>query len=62
MRKAWAAAHSDPEARKTVSDSLKVDFDFVDGDTSQRLVEKIRAEYHADLRIAERLKQLMAIK
>lgn len=62
MRSAWAAAHNDPEARKLVLDSLKVDFDFVDGDSSQQVVEKMRAEYYANPRIAERLQALMATK
>ncbi len=62
MRKAISDALNDPEARKIVSATLKVDYDFVDGESSQRLVEKIRAEYYADARIAERLKQLTASK
>ena len=62
MRKAWSDALNDPEARKAVTASLKVDFDFVDGEASQRLVEKIRADYYSDARIAARLNQLMATK
>ena len=62
MRKAISEALNDPEARKAVSGSLKVDYDFVDGETSHRLVENIRAEYYGDPRIADRLKQLMAAK
>ena len=62
MRKAVSDALNDPESRKIVSGSLKEDYDFVDAETSQRLVEKLRAEYDGDPRIAERLKQLMASK
>lgn len=62
MRKAVSDALNDPEARKIVSGSLKEDYDFVDAETSQRLVEKLRTEYDGDPRIAERLKQLMAAK
>jgi tripartite-type tricarboxylate transporter receptor subunit TctC len=62
MRKAISDALNDPEARKIVSEYLKADYDFVDGENSSRIVEKIRAEYLGDPRIAERLKQLMASK
>ena len=62
MRKAIGDALEDPEARKIVSGLLMVDYDFVDGESSRRLVEEIRTAYYADPRIAERLKQLMAPK
>ncbi len=62
LRKAMSDAHNDPEARKSVSGTLNVDYDFVNGELSQRHVEKIREEYHSDKRIAERLKQLMESK
>lgn len=62
MRKAFSEALNDPEARALVRKSLMVDYDFVDGVASQNVVEKIGAEYYADSRIAERLKQLMASK
>ncbi len=60
IRTAISGALNDPEARALVRKSLSVDYDFVDGQTSQGIVEKLRAEYHADPRIAERLKQIMA--
>ncbi len=62
MRKAIGDALEDPETRKSTSELLKVDYDFVDGESSRRLVEEMRTAYYADARIAERLKQLMALK
>ena len=62
IRKAIGSALNDPEARALVRKSLLVDYEFVDGETSQGIVEKLRAEYYADPRIAERLKQIMANK
>lgn len=60
LRKAVSDALEDPETRKIVGGLLKVDYDFVDGESSRRILEQIRTAYYADARVAERLKQLMA--
>ena len=60
LRKAVSDALEDPETRKIVSGLLQVDYDFVDGEGSQRILEQISKAYYADARAAERLKQLMS--
>ena len=61
MRQSVAMALNDPDARAIVSTSLRVDYDFVDGEASQRIVNKLREEFLSDSRIANRLKQLMTV-
>jgi hypothetical protein len=41
---------------------LRTDYVFVPGTDSQKIVERLRAEYSADPRIEQRLKQLMSSK
>lgn len=60
LRKAVSDALEASETRKIVGGLLKVDYDFVDGESSRRILEQIRTAFHADARVAERLKQLMA--
>lgn len=62
LRKALAAAAEDPEARRIIQASLRSDFEYVDGPSSQKIVERLREEYAADPRIGQRLKQIMSVK
>ena len=62
LRKAVSAGIEDPEARRVVGGMLKTDYVFVDGPSSQRIVEQLRGEYAADPRIERRLKQIMGGK
>ncbi len=62
LRKAVADGMEDPEARRTIPAMMKADYEFVTGADSQRIIEKLGAEYAADARIGNRLKEIMAIK
>jgi tripartite-type tricarboxylate transporter receptor subunit TctC len=62
LRKALTAAAEDPEARRIIRASLRSDFEYVDGPSSQKIVERLREEYAADARIGQRLKQIMSVK
>lgn len=61
-RTAISKALNDPEARALVRKSLLIDYDFVDGETNQKLVEKLHSDFYQDPRIAERLKGIMEVK
>ena len=62
LRKAVADGMEDREARRTIPEMMKADYEFVNGVDSQRIVEKLGAEYAADPRIGNRLKEIMAVK
>ena len=62
LSKAVNSAINDPEAKKVVQDSLKVEYDFIDGATCERIISQIRSEYQSDARIASAISQLMAPK
>ncbi len=62
LRKALGDGMDDPEARRTVQAMMKSDYEFVDGPSSQKIVERLRDEYAGDARIGDRLKQIMSAK
>lgn len=62
LRNAVSDGLNDAEARRTVQAMLKSDYEFIDGPGSQRIIERLRDEYAADVRIGQRLKQIMATK
>lgn len=62
LRKAVADGMEDPEARRTIPEMMKADYEFVNGADSQRIVERLGLEYAADPRIGDRLKEIMAVK
>jgi tripartite-type tricarboxylate transporter receptor subunit TctC len=62
LRKALTAGAEDPEARRIIQASLRSDYEYVDGPSSQKIVQKLREEYNADPRIGQRLKQIMSVK
>ena len=62
LRQAVAAGIESPEARQVVGGMLKTDYVFIDGAGSQRIVERLRADYAADPRIEQRLKGIMGGK
>jgi tripartite-type tricarboxylate transporter receptor subunit TctC len=60
MATAVADALSDPETKRMVLTKTKSDYDFVDGRTAQKIVERLRADHRADSRIGEIAKKLAA--
>ena len=62
LRKAMSDGLEDPEARRTVQAMMKSDYEFIDGPSSQKIVERLRDEYAADPRIGDRLKAIMSVK
>ena len=50
LRKAVADALNDPEARTMVEIKLKSPYDFVDGDSCERIVARLRSEFYGDPR------------
>lgn len=62
LRKAVRDGIEDPEARKLVGGMLKTDYVYIDGNGSQKIVERLRADYTSDPRIEQRLKQIMTGK
>jgi tripartite-type tricarboxylate transporter receptor subunit TctC len=59
MRKALSTALNDPKVRATIQASMKSDYDFVDGETSEHVVKELQVAYARDARIGRRLKELM---
>ncbi len=62
LRKAVADALNDPDARAMVETKLKSPYDFVDGESCERIVARLRSEFHGDPHIAQTLNRLMSEK
>jgi tripartite-type tricarboxylate transporter receptor subunit TctC len=59
MRGALNAALNDPQVRATIQASMKSEYDFIDGATSEHIVKDLQAGYGRDARIGRRLKEMM---
>ena len=62
LRKAVADALNDPDTRAMVETKLKSPYDFVDGESCERIVARLRSEFHGDPHIAQTLNRLMSEK
>jgi tripartite-type tricarboxylate transporter receptor subunit TctC len=60
LRGAIADALNDPEARALLADKLKTEYDFIDGESSERIVARLRLEFQSDPRIAQEITRLIA--
>ena len=58
LRKAVSDALNDPEARALLETKLKTEYDFVDGKSAEEIVARLRADFHADARIAKMINQI----
>ena len=58
LRKAVSDALNDPEARALLETKLKTEYDFVDGRSAEEIVARLRADFHADARIAKMINQI----
>ena len=62
LRKAIADALNDADACALLADKLKIEYDFIDGESSERIVGQLRAEFHGDPRIAQEINRLITEK
>ena len=62
LRKALDEAFTDPQARQEVQEKLKIDYDFLDGPTAEKVVSRQRSDFDADPRIGTLLNQMMTRK
>jgi tripartite-type tricarboxylate transporter receptor subunit TctC len=60
LRKAIADALDDPEARALLADKLKTEYDFIDGASCERIVARLREDFHGDPRIAQEIERVIA--